>query len=96
MVAGCGDPDWYGDPLQLGASGSPTEFAYGRVRPDIVEVTFRYADGEPSSVRPTRGFILVAVPRRHLAEDARLTDVVGLDRDGKVVGRMSFVAPRRR
>jgi hypothetical protein len=85
----CHEPTWNGSPLQVGTSWSPPHFVSGRVRSDVKTVRIRLADGSAVTVTPTRGHILWAVP----SERREPVSIVGLDKDGTVLGRQSLLPP---
>jgi hypothetical protein len=87
----CERPRWREGPLELGA-GLP--FISGRVRADVKRVRIRFADGSSTTLRPRRGYILYAVPEKHLPPGPEPVGADGLGADGTVVGRQTFW-PRR-
>jgi hypothetical protein len=82
---GCQGKKWSGPPVGLSTDAS---FLSGRVRGDIVAVRLHYARGAPSTVTPTRGYVLLAIPAGR-----KLVSADGLATSGRVVGHMSFPPP---
>jgi hypothetical protein len=93
VSVGCGSPRWSGQALQLGASWTPPRLVSGRVRPDVRRVRVRFADGSTTTLTPTRGYVLWAVPHKHVEAGSELVAFEGLDDDGNVLGRQSWPPP---
>jgi hypothetical protein len=93
VTVGCQGRAWTGGALQLSTESYPPLFVSGRVRRDVAVVRLRYADGTTSTLRPTRGYVLQAIPPPHLQPGHELTGVDGLARDGRAVGHETFVRP---
>jgi hypothetical protein len=89
-MVGCQGLVWRGQPLQLSTDSSPPLFVSGRVRSDVAAVRLRYADGSTSTVRPKRGYVLVAVSRGHLQPGHEVIAADGYARGGRRVGHESF------
>jgi hypothetical protein len=94
VVVGCGGASWRGSPLQLG--GGPTEFIFGRVRPDVATVELRFADGARVPVSPKSGFVLYAVARPHVLEGHQLVGATARNAAGRTIGTQSFRPPGKR
>jgi hypothetical protein len=86
----CQGRTWRGPPLQLSAGWNPPLFVSGRVRSDIATVRLRFADGSMSTVRPTRGYVLQAMPPGQLRPAHEVIAADGFARDGRKVGHQSF------
>lgn len=86
-MEGCQARVWSGPPLQLSADPN---FLSGRVRSDVASVRLHYAGGKTATLLPTRGYVLVTLPA-----GPKLSSADGLTKNGRVVGHMSFVPPRR-
>lgn len=93
VMVGCRPATWQGGPLQLGVE---LEFVSGRVRADVKTLRLEYARGAATTVRPTRGYILVTIPAQHLARADRLVRIVGLDSANKTVGVQTIPAPPKK
>jgi hypothetical protein len=89
----CQGPTWRGTPLQLSADWNPPRFVSGRVRSDVATVRLRFADGSSSTLRPTRGYLLQAMPSGHLKPGHEVIAADGYARDGRRVGRETFRRP---
>jgi hypothetical protein len=87
-MEGCQARKWSGPPLRLSADPN---FLSGRVRSDVATVRLHYAGGAPSTLRPTRGYVLVTIP-----SGRKLLSADGLAKDGRIVGHMSFLPPPKR
>jgi hypothetical protein len=87
---GCERPVWNGQALQLGASWTPPRLVSGRVRLDVRHVRVRFADGSITTLTPTRGYVLWAVPRGHVKPGSEVIAFEGLDADGNVLGRQPW------
>jgi hypothetical protein len=74
--------DW---PFDLHAGGTPTMFIGGRVRTDIQTVRVEFADGTHRDLRPTRGYVLYAVPENRLAPARAPIRVEARNADGQVL-----------
>jgi hypothetical protein len=79
---------------ELSTNGNPAQFVTGRVRGDVAALELTFADGERVRTSPTRGFVLYAVPRAHLAKGHELIAATARGADGKILGSESF-RPRR-
>ncbi len=90
----CDGPSWTGTALQLSADFLPPRFIGGRVRSDVQKVRIRFADGSATTLTPTRGYILWAVPKEHWGETAGAVEAEGLRADGSVVARESLEPPK--
>jgi hypothetical protein len=90
VMVGCQGLVWRGQPLQLSTDSSPPLFVSGRVRSDVAAVRLRYADGSTSTVRPKRGYVLVAVSGGHLQPGHEVIAADGYARGGRRVGHESF------
>lgn len=86
-MEGCEGRTWRGPPLQLSADPN---FLSRRVRSDVAMVRLHYAGGTSAHLRPTRGYVLLTI-----TAGRKLLSADGVARDGRVVGHMSFVPPRR-
>lgn len=93
-MTSCTAPDWKRYPVLLNTYGDPGEFVMGQVRPDLTRVEIGYADGRTTSVTPTRGYVLYAVPAEHIARGKEALTATGYDRDGKRVATWSFRPPK--
>jgi hypothetical protein len=84
-MEGCQGRKWSGPPLGLSADPN---FLSGRVRGDVATVRLHYASGPPTTLEPTRGYVLLTIPagRKPVSAD-------GLAKSGRVVGHMSFLPP---
>jgi hypothetical protein len=91
----CRGRAWTGPLVQLGTSWSPPRFVSGRVHPDVKRVRIRFADGSATTLTPTRGYILWAVPERHFAPERAPVDAQGLDAKGNVIARQQLGPPGR-
>jgi hypothetical protein len=87
----CRGSAWTGPPLQLGTNFG--RFLDGRVRDDVETVRLRFADGATETLRPTRGYVLYALPEDRLREARALVAAEGLSAGGRVIGEMSFKPP---
>jgi hypothetical protein len=94
VLIDCSGRRWVGAPLQLSIDAPPPRFVAGRVRPDATVVRIRFADRAHVDLRPTHGYILYAIPRKHLNPARRVVAAEALRRDGSVVGRMSLLFRR--
>jgi hypothetical protein len=92
-MEGCGDPAWHGPPLQLSTESYPPEFVVGRVRSDVATVELRFADGARTTLRPTNGFVLYAVPAEHLEKGHVLVSAAGRNAAGRTVATQPFPRP---
>lgn len=95
LTVSCMGRSWVGPALQLESDATPTRFVSGRVRSDIATVRLRYADGTTTTLRPTRGYVLQAMTAPHLTDGHQLIGADGLNRNGKLIGHMSFQPPRK-
>jgi hypothetical protein len=86
-MEGCQARTWSGPPLQLSADPN---FLSGRVRSDVATVRLHYAGGKLATLLPTRGYVLLTLPAA-----PKLISADGLTKNGRIVGHMSFVPPRR-
>jgi hypothetical protein len=86
-MEGCQARKWSGPPLQLSADPN---FLSGRVRGDVATVRLHYAGGTQVMLQPTRGYVLLTIPA-----GPKLLSADGLAKNGRVVGHMSFVPPKR-
>lgn len=89
-MTSCAPPDWSRYPVLLNTYGDPGEFVMGQVRPDLVRVEIGFADGTTTTVVPTRGYVLYAVPAEHIAEGKEAVTATGYDREGNAVPTWSF------
>jgi hypothetical protein len=85
---GCTSPYWLShEPAVNGSLRGSAYFA--QVKPSVASVELRFANGTSERVTPSDGFVLAAIaPGR-----GRLRSAVGLDRNGKVLGRQNFRPP---
>lgn len=86
-MEGCQARTWSGPPLQLSADPN---FLSGRVRSDVATLRLHYAGGTQVVLHPTHGYVLLTIPA-----GSKLLSADGLAKNGRVVGHMSFVPPRR-
>jgi hypothetical protein len=93
VLVSCQGHAWTGGAVQLNTESHPPLFVSGRVRSDVAVVRLRYADGSTSALRPTRGYVLRAIPPRQLQPGHELTGADGLGKNGRVVGHQSFPRP---
>jgi hypothetical protein len=93
VMVGCHPATWQGSPVQLSLA---SEFVSGRVRADVKTVRFEYARGAPTTVHPTRGYILAVIAPKHLARADRLVRIVGLNSANKIVGVQTIPAPPKK
>jgi hypothetical protein len=84
-MEGCQGSHWQGPPLRLSADPN---FLSGRVRSDVATVRLHYANGATAILRPTRGYVLLTIPAGR-----KLNSADGIAKNGRVVGRMSFIPP---
>ena len=94
-MTSCTEPDWKRYPVLLNTYGSPGEFVMGQVRPDLVRVEIGYADGATTTVTPTRGYVLYAVPAEQIVPGKEALTATGIDRNGKRVATWSFRPPQQ-
>jgi len=66
-------------------------FVIGYVRPPVVSVRLRFADGSTIAARPVAGMFLFAIPRAHLSRTRQLAFVIGDDAHGKHVQRQGVL-----
>jgi hypothetical protein len=86
----CQGPMWRGTPLQLSAGWNPPLFVSGRVRSDVATVRLRFADGSTTTLQPTRGYVLQAMPPSQLKPGHEVIAADGFARNGRRVGHQSF------
>jgi hypothetical protein len=86
----CQGRSWRGPPLQLSTDSTPSLFVSGRVRSDVATVRLRFADGSTSTLRPTRGYVLQAMPPSQLKPGHEVIAADGFARNGRRVGHQSF------
>lgn len=66
-------------------------FVLGYVRPPVVRVRLRFADGSSIGAKPVDGLFLLAIPRAHLSRTRQLAFVTGYDAHGKRVQRQGVL-----
>lgn len=93
VMVGCRPGAWQGNPVQI---ATESEFVSGRVRRDVTTIRLEYAGGAPTTIHPTRGYVLAAIPPQHLERSSRLVRIVGLNSAGKRVGVQVLPAPPER
>jgi hypothetical protein len=81
---------WTGPLLQIGTAWRPPRFVKGRVHPDVKSVRIHFADGPTTTVVPTRGYILWAVPEGRFPVEAE-----GLGEKGSVLEEQHLGPPKR-
>jgi hypothetical protein len=91
----CRSPEWGGPLVQVGTSWSPPRFVSGRVHPDVKRLRIRFMDGSTTTLVPTRGYILWAVPEKHFAPGRVPLTAEGLGADGSVLARQRLAPPGR-
>jgi hypothetical protein len=57
-------------------------FIIGQTRAPVARVSLRFADGDSVSARPTRGIVILAVPRAHLSTHRQRAILLGYDARG--------------
>ena len=81
---------WSGPLLQIGTAWSPPRFINGRVHPNVRSVRIRFAGGAATTLTPTRGYILWAVPEGRTPLTAE-----GLAENGAVLASQRLAPPER-
>jgi hypothetical protein len=94
VMVGCHSQVWSGPAVQLGGQFEPPRLVSGRVHSDVTTVRIRFADGSSTTLTPTRGYVLWAVPEEHRVPDRLPVEASGLRDDGTVVGRQDLGPPR--
>jgi hypothetical protein len=79
----------------VGTAWMPPRFVHGRVHPDVKAVRIRFADGSATTLTPTRGYILWAVPEKNFEPAKAPVEAEGLGANGAVIARQRFGAPPR-
>ena len=85
---------WSGPLIQVSTSWSPPRFVSGRVHPDVKTVRIRFIDGSATTLVPTRGYILWAVPEKHFAPARVPLEAEGLGGNGAVLASQRLAPPR--
>ncbi len=66
-------------------------FVVGQVRPPVVSVELRFADGDVITTRPVARIFVLSVPRAHLSSERQLAYAVGYDSSGHRIQRQGIV-----
>ena len=91
--SGCLPKKWVGPPIQVYFNEpqvlhrGPSVFLAGQVRPNIVRVDVHFPDGKVLTLKPNKGFVLVAVPVKYAQAAHNGSYGLGFDRTGKQVAR---------
>jgi hypothetical protein len=94
--SGCLPKKWAGPPIQVYFDEpqvlhrGPSVFLSGQLRPDIVRIDVHLPDGNVLTLKPTKGFVLVAVPVKYAHAAHNGSYGLGFDRTGKQVARSNL------
>ena len=62
-------------------------FIFGAIRPPVVRVRLRFADGSTIAAKPVDGLFMFAIPRSHLSRTRQLAFVIGYEAFGDPIQR---------
>lgn len=92
VMGGCSDRVWHGSAIKL-SGGGPSGIWQGQTRPDVFAVELTFSDGVHTTIEPTDGFVLYAVPASELTQGHYLSQAIAHDAAGKTIGRQTFRRP---
>lgn len=91
-TSNCMGRAWHGSAVQLGGGG-PVGLWYGRVRADVTRVEVTFGDGRVTTIRPTKSFVLYAVPATERGAHAWVRRFDAYNGAGQVVGSEKLKRP---